>query len=93
MLLVFALALSLAACGGSAPAEEPATDDAAATEAPAEEPAADDNWKIGIMTGTVSQNEEEYRAAQNVIKKYGEEHVLLMTYPDKFMDEQETTNR
>lgn len=91
MLLVFALALSLAACGGSAPAEEPATDDAAATEAPAEEPAADDNWKIGIMTGTVSQNEEEYRAAQNVIKKYGEEHVLLMTYPDKFMDEQETT--
>lgn len=90
MLLVGTLALSLAACGGSAPAEEtaPATDDAATTtEAPAE----DDNWKIGIMTGTVSQNEEEYRAAQNVIAKYGEEHVLLMTYPDKFMDEQETT--
>lgn len=94
MLLVFALALSLAACGGSAPAEEPATDDAAATaatEAPAEEPAADDNWKIAIMTGTVTQNEEEYRAAQRVVEKYGEEHVLLMTYPVKFMDEQETT--
>ncbi|RKD27301.1 Protein of unknown function [Caminicella sporogenes DSM 14501] len=49
------------------------------------------NWKIGIMTGTVSQNEEEYRAAQRVQKKYGKEHVILMTYPDKFMDEQETT--
>jgi len=50
-----------------------------------------DDWKIGILTGTVSQNEEEYRAAQNVLEKYGEEHIKLMTYPDKFMDEQETT--
>ncbi len=94
ILLVLSLALSLAACGGSAPAEEPAdtgSTDTAAAETPAEEPATDDNWKIGIMTGTVSQNEEEYRAAQNVVAKYGEEHVLLMTYPDKFMDEQETT--
>ena len=51
----------------------------------------DSNWKIGILTGTVSQNEEEYRAAQNVLKKYGKEHIVIMTYPDKFMDEQETT--
>lgn len=49
------------------------------------------NWKIGILTGTVSQNEEEYRAAQNVLEKYGKEHIIIMTYPDKFMDEQETT--
>lgn len=51
----------------------------------------DENWKIGIMTGTVVQNEEEYRAAQNVLAKYGEEHIITMTYPPKFMDEQETT--
>lgn len=50
-----------------------------------------DNWKIGIMTNTVTQNEEEYRAAQNVLAKYGEEHIIHMTFPDKFMDEQETT--
>ncbi len=50
-----------------------------------------DNWKIGIMTNTVVQNEEEYRAAQNVLAKYGEEHIIHMTFPDKFMDEQETT--
>lgn len=49
------------------------------------------NWKIGIMTNTVTQNEEEYRAAQNVLAKYGEEHIIHMTFPDKFMDEQETT--
>lgn len=50
-----------------------------------------DNWKIGIMTNTVVQNEEEYRAAQNILAKYGPEHVIHMTFPDKFMDEQETT--
>ncbi|HHT20005.1 MAG TPA: DUF3798 domain-containing protein [Tissierellia bacterium] len=46
---------------------------------------------MAILTGTVSQNEEEYRAAQNVLEKYGPEHVILMTYPDKFTEEQETT--
>jgi len=48
-------------------------------------------WKIGIMTNTVTQNEEEYRAAQHVLAKYGPEHIIHMTFPDKFMDEQETT--
>ena len=58
-----------------------------------EEPAetAEENWKIGIMTNTVVQNEERIQAAQNILKKYGEEHVIHMTFPDKFMDEQETT--
>ncbi len=56
-----------------------------------DESSADFDFKIGILTGTVSQNEEEFRAAENVVKKYGEDHVLVMTYPDKFMDEQETT--
>jgi hypothetical protein len=48
-------------------------------------------WKIGIMTNTVSQNEEEYRAAENVMKKYGPEHIIHMTFPDNFMSEQETS--
>jgi len=47
--------------------------------------------KIGIMTGTVSQTEEEYRAAEEMIQKYGKDRVIHVTYPDKFMDEQETT--
>lgn len=48
------------------------------------------DWKIGVVTGTVAQNEEEYRAAQNVLKKYGDDRVIVQTYPEKFMDEQET---
>ena len=48
------------------------------------------NFKIGIMTGTVSQNEDEFRAAQMVTKKYGADHVRHVTYPDNFMNEQET---
>ncbi|WP_273319880.1 DUF3798 domain-containing protein [Vallitalea guaymasensis] len=52
------------------------------------------DWKIGIITGTVAQNEEEYRAAQRTkevfMERYGEDKVILQTYPEKFMDEQET---
>jgi hypothetical protein len=47
--------------------------------------------KVGIMTGTTSQGEEEYRAAQEMIKQWGADRIIHVTYPDKFMDEQETT--
>lgn len=47
-------------------------------------------FKIGLVTGTVSQGEDEYRGAENVVKKYGNE-IIHVTYPDKFMQEQETT--
>ena len=47
-------------------------------------------FKIGVMTGTVSQGEEEYRAAEKVKAKYGD-MIILQTYPDNFMKEQETT--
>lgn len=48
------------------------------------------NFKIGVITGTVSQGEEEYRAAEKMKKKYGD-MIVLQTYPDNFMKEQETT--
>lgn len=47
-------------------------------------------FKIGIVTGTVSQGEDEYRGAENVIKKYGSD-IVHVIYPDNFMQEQETT--
>src|SRR5947199_2033575 len=47
-------------------------------------------FKIGIMTGTVSQGEDEFRAGQMVVAKYGQDHVKMVTYPDNFMQEQET---
>lgn len=47
-------------------------------------------WKIGIMTGTVAQNEEEFRMAENMIAKYGADKILHQTYPTNFTQEQET---
>lgn len=85
MLAVVLVATGMAGC--SKPATEGTTAEPAATG----EAKDDAKFKIGILTGTVSQNEEEYRAAENVQKKYGEDKVTLMTYPDKFMDEQDTT--
>ena len=49
------------------------------------------NWKVAIMTGTVSQGEEEFRAAEKAIATWGAEHIVTATYPDNFMSEQETT--
>ncbi|MBE5787942.1 MAG: DUF3798 domain-containing protein [Clostridiales bacterium] len=49
------------------------------------------NWKIAILTGTVSQGEEEFRAAEQAVAKWGADHIITDTYPDNFMSEQETT--
>ena len=49
------------------------------------------NWKIAILTGTVSQGEEEFRAAEKAVEVWGAEHIVTATYPDNFMSEQETT--
>ncbi|MGE5560049.1 MAG: DUF3798 domain-containing protein [Chloroflexota bacterium] len=46
-------------------------------------------FKVGIITGTVSQGEDEYRAAERMKAKYGE-RVVTATYPDNFMAEMET---
>ena len=46
-------------------------------------------FKIGIVTGTVSQNEDEYRGAEAAIAKYPD-LIKHVTYPDNFMQEQET---
>ena len=52
--------------------------------------AAKSDYKIGIITGTVSQGEEEYQAAQNLKAKYGD-MVVTATYPDNFSTETEQT--
>lgn len=78
--LILTMAISLGAC--TKPAEP-----AAADAQPADQGA---KYKIGIMTGTTSQGEEEYRAAEAMKAKYGD-MIVTMTYPDDFMKEQETT--
>ena len=52
---------------------------------------ANDNWKVAILTGTVSQGEEEFRAAEKAVATWGAEHIITDTYPDNFMSEMETT--
>ena len=95
--LVAVLALGLFGCG--AKTEAPATTAPAATEATTAatvaetvaETAGSDNWKVAILTGTVSQGEEEFRAAEKALATYGPEHIVTATYPDNFMSEMETT--
>lgn len=95
LFLAVVMVFTLAACrGAETPAEKPAT---APAETPASTPAAeapkpseDDDYKIGIITGTVSQGEEEYQSAQNMAAKYGDK-IVTATYPDNFSSETETT--
>jgi uncharacterized protein DUF3798 len=48
-----------------------------------------DSFKVGIMTGTVSQGEEDYRAGQQVAARYPG-RVKTVTFPDNFSTEIET---
>jgi DNA-binding LacI/PurR family transcriptional regulator len=94
------MAISLAACGGSTGATIESTEakeEKTEAEAPAEtaettEAAAEgENFHIGIVTGSVSQSEDDRRGAEAFQAKYGEENVTLAIYPDNFTEEQETT--
>ena len=53
------------------------------------------DYHIGIVTGTVSQSEDDLRGAEALIAEYGAVAdggiIQHMTYPDNFMEEQETT--
>ena len=100
ILLAMMMILSVVACrGGSEPgptsppatepgATEPGATEPGATEPEATDPVADD-YKIAIYTGTVSQGEEEYQAAQKMIAKYGADKIVHATYPDNFSSEVE----
>lgn len=52
-------------------------------------------FHIGVVTGTVSQSEDDLRGAEELIKRYGKVAdggmIQHITYPDNFMDQQETT--
>ncbi|MTI60931.1 MAG: DUF3798 domain-containing protein [Firmicutes bacterium] len=54
-----------------------------------------ENFHIGIVTGTVSQSEDDLRGAEEMIRRYGDSSeggmITHITYPDNFMQEMETT--
>lgn len=49
------------------------------------------DYKIAVVTGTMSQSIDERAAAMMLMDKYGEDVVLTATYPDNFVEEKETT--
>ena len=59
--------------------------------APALAQAAEPEFRIGIVTGSVSQSEDDRRGAEAFQALYGEEMVKLAIYPDNFTEELETT--
>ena len=106
LLLALVMVLSLAACAGKTTQTAPATSTNTSTDtstdaAPAEEtpaaadeetPAASDGAvHIGIVTGSVSQSEDDRRGAEAFQAEYGEDMVKLAIYPDNFTEELETT--
>ena len=50
-----------------------------------------EDFHIGIVTGSVSQSEDDRRGAEAIQAKYGEDVVKLAIYPDNFTEELETT--
>ena len=106
LLLALVMLLGLVACASNtAPAtektettttEETKTEETKTEEAaPAEETEASTeetgNVHIGIVTGSVSQSEDDRRGAEAFQAMYGEEMVKLAIYPDNFTEELETT--
>ena len=91
--LIAAMSLTmLAGCDSSSSAETTAAATEAAAAAEGEETAAEatGDYKIGIITGTVSQGEEEYQMATQMKEKYGD-MIVTATYPDNFSTETEQT--
>ncbi len=100
--LAAAMVLSMAGCRGAEPAATTAapaeTTTAAAAdtteaeksdEAETEAAAATEDFKIGIITGTASQGDEEITQANKMKEKYGD-MIVTSTYPDNFTTETET---
>lgn len=89
MILCGLLAMSMTACGGAPQSTPTTTGETMVAGGEVAVSGAGADYKIGIITGTVSQGEEEYRAAENMKAKYGD-IIVTATYPDNFMKEQET---
>ena len=83
ILLALAMVLSLVACGDKKAPDTPDTPDTPDDQ--------EEAIHIGIVTGSISQSEDDRRGAEAFQQLYGEENVTLVTYPDNFTEELETT--
>ncbi len=71
--------------------EEAAEESEEGAEETAEAAEASGDYHIGIVTGSVSQSEDDRRGAEAFQAMYGEDRVKLAIYPDNFTEELETT--
>ena len=78
LLLALVMAFTLVACGDKTNNGDNTADDTVP-------------YRIGIVTGSVSQSEDDRRGAEAFQAEYGEDMVKLAIYPDNFTEETETT--
>ncbi len=87
LIAVLILSVLVPSCAPAAPkaAEQPKTPEAPKAAA----------FHIGVVTGTVSQSEDDLRGAERLIQEYGDVKnggmIKHVTYPDNFTQELETT--
>ncbi len=90
-LTVTFIALMVICLGVSCSKKADKVDSAGVGKATAVSDAKTEPYHIGIVTGSVSQSEDDRRGAEVFQKKYGEDIVKLAIYPDNFTEELETT--
>ena len=100
IMLLMIMAMAFAGCqkvdnGAAKEGKEASTTAEAGQKAKFETLKDGEEYHIGIVTGTVSQAEDEFRAAEKAIELYGSADnggiIKHDTYPDRFEAEQETT--
>ncbi|MCR5598344.1 MAG: DUF3798 domain-containing protein [Lachnospiraceae bacterium] len=99
-MLAAIMALNMMACnpeqggsmsdGNSEESGEGTESSAANAENEIETDSAED-FRIGIVTGSFSQSEDDRRGAEAFRDKYGEDSVTLVLYPDNFTEEYDVT--
>ena len=103
ILVASVMAVGLIACQKSQDAQTAPEADGAVVEAEEEKPAdaekepeeaeeaGANDFRIGIVTGSYAQSEDDRRGAEAFQKKYGADKVTLAIYPDNFTEEMDIT--
>ncbi|MCR4896798.1 MAG: DUF3798 domain-containing protein [Lachnospiraceae bacterium] len=107
LFLTAAVTMGLTACGSRTyapsqpdPAAGAGSDSLTAADTSADAQGQADNaptedseelFRIGIVTGSMAQSEDDRRGAEAFLEKYGSDLVTLAIYPDNFEEELDTT--
>ena len=107
MMLVIMMAMCLVSCGSAPATEPVPAADAGQTAETLSDGASDEDtdkaddeadteggsdfFRIGIVTGSYAQSEDDRRGAEAFREKYGDDSVTIAIYPDNFTEELDTT--